>query len=304
MNTDIYIFGNFGNGYTQYPLGDDKKALFIKSMSLSKSTTQIVIHREGNLMYYSYVRKLAVEQALGFSMLLNGMMVEDIHALFCVFEESIGYLASNGLLIKVDNQGEVVPNSEKLSLNQAEVSEACMYIRSLLDSEGEIMGTLPPIDYSVQRGGIKEFDIEDDLVAIRNFSHKMDYVVVYKDADCNTVNLNSTIATIKRLNNEKQRLQNELMEQKPSSPVSSTSIIVTNEPKPDNHMVWAILTTLFCCVPFGIAAIVHAAKVDGLYNSGDFAGAKSESDKAGKWVKYSLVLGGIYLVIVIILSLL
>ena len=30
-----------------------------------------------------------------------------------------------------------------------------------------------------------------------------------------------------------------------------------------NNMVWAILTTLFCCLPFGIVSIVYAAQVDG-----------------------------------------
>ena len=30
-----------------------------------------------------------------------------------------------------------------------------------------------------------------------------------------------------------------------------------------NNLVWAILTTLFCCLPLGIVSIVHAAKVDG-----------------------------------------
>jgi hypothetical protein len=44
-------------------------------------------------------------------------------------------------------------------------------------------------------------------------------------------------------------------------------------PKPDNYLVWAILSTLFCCLPLGVASIVFAAQVDGKYNSGDYAGA-------------------------------
>ena len=31
-----------------------------------------------------------------------------------------------------------------------------------------------------------------------------------------------------------------------------------------NHLVWAILATLFCCLPTGIVSIIHAAKVNGL----------------------------------------
>jgi hypothetical protein len=54
-------------------------------------------------------------------------------------------------------------------------------------------------------------------------------------------------------------------------------------PKPDNYLVWSILTTIFCCLPFGIVSIVYAAKVDGLYNGGDYAGARLASDSAKKW---------------------
>jgi hypothetical protein len=47
--------------------------------------------------------------------------------------------------------------------------------------------------------------------------------------------------------------------------------------------VWAILTTLFCCLPFGIASIVFAAQVDSKYNAGDLAGAQRASENAKKW---------------------
>jgi uncharacterized membrane-anchored protein len=47
--------------------------------------------------------------------------------------------------------------------------------------------------------------------------------------------------------------------------------------------VWAILTTLFCCLPFGIVSIVYAAQVDGKYNSGDYAGAVASSKSAKTW---------------------
>ena len=54
-------------------------------------------------------------------------------------------------------------------------------------------------------------------------------------------------------------------------------------PKPANNLVWAILTTLFCCLPFGIVSIVYAAQVDGKYNSGDHAGAVASSKSAKTW---------------------
>ncbi|WP_417935251.1 CD225/dispanin family protein [Flagellimonas maritima] len=31
-------------------------------------------------------------------------------------------------------------------------------------------------------------------------------------------------------------------------------------PKPDNYLVWAILSTIFCCIGTGIASIIYASK--------------------------------------------
>lgn len=50
-----------------------------------------------------------------------------------------------------------------------------------------------------------------------------------------------------------------------------------------NHLVWAILTTIFCCWPLGIVAIVYSAQVDGKASSGDIAGALEYSRKARMW---------------------
>jgi hypothetical protein len=60
-------------------------------------------------------------------------------------------------------------------------------------------------------------------------------------------------------------------------------------PKPANYLVWAILTTLFCCLPFGVVSIVFAAQVDGKYNSGDYAGAVTSSEAAKKWATVAAV---------------
>ncbi len=54
-------------------------------------------------------------------------------------------------------------------------------------------------------------------------------------------------------------------------------------PKPPSYLVWAILTTLFCCLPFGIVSIVFAAQVDSKYNAGDLVGSMESSKNAKKW---------------------
>jgi hypothetical protein len=71
-------------------------------------------------------------------------------------------------------------------------------------------------------------------------------------------------------------------------------------PKPDNYLVWAIITTLLCCLPLGIVAIIFAAQVDGKYHSGDYQGARNASDKARLFSIISAVSGVVVAVVYII----
>ena len=63
--------------------------------------------------------------------------------------------------------------------------------------------------------------------------------------------------------------------QVPGAPVAHAPI--------SSYLVPAILVTIFGCWPFGIPAIIFAAKVDGLVSRGDIAGALEASRKAKTW---------------------
>jgi hypothetical protein len=62
------------------------------------------------------------------------------------------------------------------------------------------------------------------------------------------------------------------------------SIGSLNSNPPKNHLIESILVTLFCCLPFGIAGIVNAAKVDTRFYSGDIEGSLRYSKEAKKWL--------------------
>ena len=58
-----------------------------------------------------------------------------------------------------------------------------------------------------------------------------------------------------------------------------------------SHLVWAILATLFCCLPAGIVSIVYAAQVNGKLAAGDLEGALRASNSAKTWTLISVALG-------------
>ena len=64
-----------------------------------------------------------------------------------------------------------------------------------------------------------------------------------------------------------------------------------NHPKPQNYLVFAILTTIFCCQITGIISIIYAAKVNGLYAEGKFNEAITASKNAKTWNIVGLSIG-------------
>lgn len=70
-----------------------------------------------------------------------------------------------------------------------------------------------------------------------------------------------------------------------------------------NHLVKAILVTLFCCLPFGVIAIVFAAQVNTQLQAGKYDEAQKLSQQANMWGNIGLGCGlvGIALYFVVML---
>ena len=62
-------------------------------------------------------------------------------------------------------------------------------------------------------------------------------------------------------------------------------------PKPPNHLLGAILTLLFCCMPLGIVSLIYSTQVDSKYNMGDYQGAIDASNKAKNWMIAAIISG-------------
>ena len=58
-----------------------------------------------------------------------------------------------------------------------------------------------------------------------------------------------------------------------------------------NHMVGAILSTIFCCVIGGVVAIVYATQVNTKLAQGDITGAQAASRAAMGWIIANVCVG-------------
>jgi hypothetical protein len=72
--------------------------------------------------------------------------------------------------------------------------------------------------------------------------------------------------------------------------------------KPDNNMTLAIFTTLCCCLPLGIVAIVKASKVNELFAMQQYDLALLKANEAKKWSIAGIAIGIICQIIYVILN--
>ncbi len=206
MNLSVYLFGELGNGYTQYP-SDYTSTIFNDFYKNAKSNTQIAIHREGNLMYYGYIRKLEQRHYIGLCVVLNDLCIPVIDKLFPLYETIISDLVTNGLLIHFNENGDIVSNVSKLHLDLDEVNTVSEYLRMRFNSLESYAKPLPSLNYGVSKDSVRDFTLDNKLSDIVDSSFTNGYTFVYKNKDYNTRLLNSYKGVLTRLNNDRDALR-------------------------------------------------------------------------------------------------
>ena len=78
-------------------------------------------------------------------------------------------------------------------------------------------------------------------------------------------------------------------------PQSAPEPVITRQPMPEGmpstYLVWSILSTVLCCLPFGIAAIIFSVRTRKAALEGDKVKAEKNSELAQWMIILSIVLG-------------
>lgn len=74
---------------------------------------------------------------------------------------------------------------------------------------------------------------------------------------------------------------------------SSSSAPEQRPPMPPTYLAVAIITTIFCCLPFGIVAISLSSKVERYYLHGLYGESLKASSDAKKWSIVSAVVAAV-----------
>lgn len=168
-------------GYVQYP--DDYAQEVLGSFAIkSKSKTQVIVHRDKNLMYYGYVRRLDVTgQYIGFCVLLNGVMLSKMDSLFVMFEKAFAELVSQAEIIQMDGIGNIVSTTNQLTDKQQEVERILNYLRGETERLEHSASKLPPVNYGIAQDSIVMFSVSEVEKKIVDASVSYGYTCITKD---------------------------------------------------------------------------------------------------------------------------
>lgn len=208
MNISVYLFGDLSSGYTQYP-NDYANSIFKTFYQNSQATTQIAIRRDGDLMYYGYIRKLEDDSYIGLCTVVNGKIITQIDNLFGLYEGIIETMVRNGYLIHFSDKGEIVSKVGQLYENREEIDLISSRIQMSFDRLESTSRLLPAVSYSTDKNSVKSFSIQDDEDEIIKSSHTNGYTFVYKSKGYNTAQMNSYKGIIARKEKELDELKTE-----------------------------------------------------------------------------------------------
>ena len=213
MNSSIYLFGNFGNGYTQYP-NDYTQAIFNEFMERANGVAQIIVSRRSELIYYGYVRKLHVENMyVGFCVLLNNVMFAHPQNLFSVFENAFGELCKGERILCIDVNGDALSClAGELSDEQRETERISTVIRSGVSALESDLQKLPAIDYSISIDECKLFARGESDDEIADATSRYGYVCIVQNRNYTTkaeVHYKKTVKELDKLQRKYEWLKKE-----------------------------------------------------------------------------------------------
>lgn len=185
MNCSCYLFGRFDGRIVQYP-ADGTSTLFENAAKYCSRESQLVIHREGRLVYYIFLRKLqnTLPSYVGVSLVFAEVLVTNLHAIYTILENSIDGLAAGGVILDYSKKG-MVSVVKGLSKKTPEVNFMFQGLVSSVKFLGGNLQRLPSDKYGVDKQSFFTYSLTQNCDSIIDKMSYYGYLIVYREATQN-----------------------------------------------------------------------------------------------------------------------
>lgn len=166
VNFDFRLFGSFPGGYIQYP-DDYTSTIFNSEEYRLHAPSQLVIVRDGHMVYYNYYRQLSGSSSngspyyLGMSICLNDVYINKPSSVFDIFEQLFVNLAAGGRIIHQSNNGKYVAGTSVFYDKVDEIDQLVSSLDRLLDAlPRDGIQEVPSLHYGIGVGMVKDLPFE------------------------------------------------------------------------------------------------------------------------------------------------
>lgn len=201
INCSTYFFENLKSGYHQYP--DDFYSEQFKIYKEHFDTdAQLVIHRQSNLLYYTYMRKLSsgrAQECFGMSVIINGIETSNIKSLFKLFERIFQEIVSDGVILAINTEGDIIAKDVPFASYAKHFAHFSQKISEYINVGSHTFSQMLPVNYSSSTTDYGVVSLLEGDAKLKESLRQYNLIYITKDSENSSIVLNGLAVRIEHL---------------------------------------------------------------------------------------------------------
>ena len=162
LNATFYLFGTEADKIYAFPK-DKSLNYFAEVRRCTQTPSALLAHREGEIMYYTYILRLSGQNgAFGVGLVLNGVAVSDHRALFSFFDRAVSAALFTRGLLTLGEGGDLRMDPERIALGDSAVQELLNDLSSFWAAEHPVSTRLSAPKLDVKAEAARYFECNEN----------------------------------------------------------------------------------------------------------------------------------------------
>ena len=162
LNATFYLFGADADKIYAFPK-DKSSNYFAEVRRCTQTPSALLAHREGEIMYYTYILRLSGQNgAFGVGLVLNGVAVSDHRALFSFFDRAVSAALFTRGLLTLGEGGDLRMNPKEIVSRAGAVREMLNDLSSFWAAEHPVSTRLSAPKLEVKADAYRYFECNEN----------------------------------------------------------------------------------------------------------------------------------------------